>query len=199
MSKGMNYFVCALAALTITGCATTVKRTEPDKVVDLSGRWNDSDAQMTAQAMLKDCLSRPWSDAFNAANKRAPVVIVGTVINRSSEHINTKVFTTELESNLINSGKVRFVADKETRGEIREERLEQAANSAAATVKPMKQETGADFMLQGSINAVKDEAKGKYAIYYQINLELVDMTTHEKAWIGQKEIKKIVNKNAYSL
>jgi penicillin-binding protein activator len=199
MNKGLSCFVCLLAAITISGCATTVKRTEPDKIVDLSGRWNDSDAQMTAEAMLKDCLSRPWADVFNATNKHAPIVIVGTVLNRSSEHINTKVFTDELQRNLLNSGKVRFVADKESRNEIRDERLDQAQNSAAQTVKPNKQETGADFMLQGSINAVKDETRGKYVIYYQINLELVDMTTNEKTWIAQKEIKKIVSKSDYSL
>ena len=73
----------------------------------------------------------------------------------------------------------------------------QAENASRITLKPRKEETGADFMLQGSINSVKDEISGKYVILYQVNLELVDLTTNEKAWIGQKEIKKVVSRRSF--
>jgi hypothetical protein len=54
-------------------------------------------------------------------------------------------------------------------------------------------------MLQGSINSVKDETRGEYAILFQVNLELVNMTTNEKVWIGQKKIKKLVKNPQYSM
>lgn len=54
-------------------------------------------------------------------------------------------------------------------------------------------------MLQGSINSVKDETRGQYAIMFQSNLELIDMTTNEKVWIGQKKIKKVVKRPQYSM
>jgi penicillin-binding protein activator len=61
----------------------------------------------------------------------------------------------------------------------------------------MYQETGADFMLQGQINTIFDQLKGKSIKYYQIELEMVNVLTHEKVWIGQDKIKKFVKKRKY--
>lgn len=180
------------------GCASVkVRRAETDKKIDLSGSWNDTDSRLTAEEMIKDCFSRPWADTFNSASARVPVVILGTVVNRTSEHINAQLFLSELERNLLNSGKVKFVAARKERLELREEKDDQAQYASEASAKPRKEETGADFMLQGSINSLKDEVSGKYVILYQVNLELVDLTTNEKAWIGQKEIKKMVSRRAF--
>ena len=185
----------------LSGCASTkVERTDISKQVDLSGKWNDSDSKLTADEMINDCLSRPWLATFSALNNNAqPVVIVGTVKNRTQEHIDSALFVANLEKSLINSGRVKFVASRDERGEIREEKIDQAENSNDATMKPQKQETGADFMLQGTINSIKDEVKGKYVILYQVNLEMVNITTNEKVWIGQKEIKKIVSRSSLGL
>jgi len=186
----------------IAGCSTIkVKRIETDKVIDLSGKWNDTDSRLVAEEMIKDCVERPWLNKFEEKSKREPVVIVGTIMNRSHEHINSQLFIKDLERSLINSGMVKFVASKEERQEVREERISQNEDGMTDkdTIKPVGYETGADFMLQGSINSVKDEIKGRYVILYQVNLELIDLTTNQKVWIGEKEIKKSVKKGKFVL
>jgi uncharacterized protein (TIGR02722 family) len=185
----------------MAGCASPrVTRTEVEKTIDLSGRWNDTDSRLVSEEMIKDCLARPWINTFNEKYRRDPVVIVGTVINRSHEHIDAQLFIKDLEKNILNSGKVKFVASRQERPELREEREEQKTGyTEPETIKPKGRETGADFMVQGTINSIKDEIKGKYVILYQINLELVDLTNNQKVWIGQKEIKKVVGKSKYSL
>ncbi len=188
-----------ITGLALSGCATQVVRQQPTEVVDLSGRWNDTDARLTAEEMIKQCLEGAWVGKFNKAEGRDPVVIIGTVVNRSHEHINTDVFVNDLATALTNSGKVKFVAAKGERDEVREERADQQLNSAVETRAQLIRETGADYMLKGSINTVKDETKGKYAILYQVNLEVIDMTSNEKAWIGQKKIKKLVKNPKYSM
>lgn len=202
MQKKLFVFVSLIVGISlIAGCAGgTVKRTAVDKTIDLSGRWNDSDSRLVAEEMIKDCLKKPWLNKFAEKNEREPVVIVGTVINRSHEHINSQIFTKDLEKSLLNSGLVKFVASKQEREEIREERsAQQEGLTAQETIKPFGQETGADFMLKGSINSVKDELKGKYVILYQVNLELINLTNNQKVWIGEKEIKKYVKKSKFSL
>ncbi|MBU2062994.1 MAG: penicillin-binding protein activator LpoB, partial [Candidatus Omnitrophica bacterium] len=135
-----------------------------------------------------------------AKNKREPVVIVDAVSNKSHEHISSQVFTKDLERSLINSGEIKFVASRDERKEVRTERDDQQTGlTAKETVKRKGFETGADFMLQGTINSVKDEIKGRYVILYQVNLELIDLTSNEKVWLGQKEIKKFVKKGKLSL
>lgn len=191
--KRFKFFVPVLFLIVAAGCATKVTRVEPGKVTDLSGGWNDTDARIVAEEMIKDCLANPWVDEFVRGNGRAPVVIVGAVKNRTFEHIDPGVFIADMERALTNSGKVTFVASRDDRAEVRSERADQqAGNTKAATISPKGLETGADFMVQGNIESIKDEVKGKYAVFYQVTLELVDLKTNQKRWIGQQETKKVV-------
>ncbi|TRZ99751.1 MAG: hypothetical protein D4R81_09020, partial [Nitrospiraceae bacterium] len=110
---------CVLLLLS-GGCASTsVSRVDAATVTDLSGRWNDTDSRMVAEGMIKEALSQPWLSTFTNATKKPPVVVVGTVVNRSTEHINVQAFISDLERELTNSGKVTFVAAKGQREEIR--------------------------------------------------------------------------------
>ena len=40
----------------VFACSPSVKRVETNLVKDVSGGWNDTDAQMVAQEMITDCL-----------------------------------------------------------------------------------------------------------------------------------------------
>ncbi len=192
-----------LASLVLfsSGCTSShVQRVAVEKQVDFSGRWNDTDSQMVADAMIDDCTSKAWQPMFLGQKSRPPVVIVGEIKNQSTEHINSEIFTKSLERSLINSGKVKFVASKTERLQVRDERDDQQeGETSPETIKRKGRETGADFILIGSINSIKDETKGRYVILYQVNLELVDLENSEKVWLGQHELKKIVGKSKYSL
>lgn len=182
----------------VMGCAPKVKRVEIDKVIDISGRWNDTDSRLVSEEMIQDVLNRPWITRFSEAHGgKAPVVIVGTVRNLSHEHINVQTFVKDLERELINSGRVDFVAAKGEREELREERKEQAMYASEETAKAMGEELGADYMLKGTINTIVDKIEGKAVIFYQVNLELMDMETNRKVWIGDKKIKKFVKRHRF--
>jgi hypothetical protein len=193
MNRFTPLLVAGLAGL-LAACATTPKVTRVDagETIDLSGDWNDTDSRMVAEEMVRDSLARPWLPEYQAAKKAKPRVIVGLVGNKSHEHINTETFVKDLERELTNSGQVRFVASKEQREEIREERKDQAQNADLKTAKSMGKETGADFMLKGQINTILDQAGKEQLKYYQVELEMIDVLTNEKVWIGQKKIKKTV-------
>lgn len=177
------------------GASKTVQRVEPEQAIDLSGDWNDTDSRLVAEEMIKDVLARPWVGEFKGEKKRSPDVIVGTVRNRSAEHIPTVPFIKNLEKELINSGRVNFVANKEERTEVREERADQQENASAESMKKFQQEAGADFMLRGDISTIIDQEGGEKVKYYQVNLELVNIETNRKAWIGEKKIKKYVSQS----
>lgn len=163
-------------------------------VTDLSGRWNDTDSQMVAEAMVKEALGNPWLGNFTKGKNRQPVVIVGTVLNKSHEHINVGTFVNDLERELTNSQKVTFVAAKGERDEVREERREQAVHAREDTQKAPGKEIGADYMMRGSIATILDEQDGAKAVFYQIDLEMVDLENNVKSWFGQKKIKKVIEK-----
>ncbi|MBI3551053.1 MAG: penicillin-binding protein activator LpoB [Elusimicrobia bacterium] len=193
MNKGLIVLAgCALAAAGLAGCGdTSVKRMDVEEVKDISGHWNDTDSRLVAEEMIRDCLSRPWLSGFG----KQPTVIVGTVKNQSHEHIATDTFTEDLQRELINSGKVQFVASKGERGDVRDERLDQDTNSSEDTRKAHGQESGADFMLSGIISSIEDTEGGKTVVLYQTNLKLLNMTTNQIAWNGSKKIKKFVKRS----
>jgi penicillin-binding protein activator len=182
--------------LTMIGCAkeTKVTRVDTGLVTDLSGRWNDTDSHQVAETMVKEALGYPWLDNYVKSKGHQPVVVVGTVLNRSHEHINTQTFITDLERELTNSQKVTFVAGKGEREELREERREQAVHAREDTQRAAGKEIGADYMMKGNISTILDEADGTKAIFYQVDLELIDLESNVKTWYGQKKIKKVVER-----
>ncbi len=180
------------------GCATTkVSRMNVNETIDLSGYWNDTDSRLVAAEMIKDCLQRAWLSDFVSRTGKKPRVIVGTIVNKSMEHIATDTFIKDMERELINSGKVKFVAAKGQREEIRQERADQ--QKFAENAKKFFKEKAADFMLQGTIDSILDTVGGKTVRFYQVDLELINIETNEKAWIGQKKIKKLVKRSKFSL
>ena len=183
----------------LAACSPTVTRVESDTVTDLSGNWNDTDSRLVAQEMIQDVLSRNWLTKFNRDNGKAPTVIVGTVRNLSHEHINTRTFIADMERELINSGEVEFVASAKDREEVRGEVKDQDLHASEETRKAMGQEVGADFMLQGSINSIVDAVSGEQARFYQIDLTLIELGTNRKVWVGQKKIKKTIEKGGFRL
>ena len=181
------------------GCATTkVARVGADTTIDLSGRWNDADSRMVAEEMIKDVLARPWLEKYTKTHGgKEPTVIVGTVMNRSHEHINVQTFTKDLERELTNDGRIQFVASKSEREEVRDERQDQQSQSSQETAKGLGKEIGADYMLKGTINTILDEAEGTKVVYYQVDLEFFDVESNKKVWAGQKKIKKVIEKSRF--
>ncbi len=193
-SKLAPLFTAFVLLILLSGCSKTVTRVDADSVTDLSGNWNDTDSRLVAEEMIQDVLSRAWLTNFSRAQGKSPTVIVGTVRNLSHEHINTRTFIADMERELINSGQVEFVASATDRQEVRDEIKEQDLHASEETRKAMGQEIGADFMMQGSINSIVDAISGEQARFYQIDLTLIELGTNRKVWVGQKKIKKTVEK-----
>lgn len=196
----MKLCTIVFAAALLSACSTAPKvtRTSTDQVTDLSGRWNDTDSRLTAEAMVTSMLSGAWLGRFTEDNAREPVVIIGSIRNRSSEHIDAQTFTNAIERELINSGKVIFVAGGSQRDEIREEREDQQSNATMETAAALAAETGADLMMQGVITSQTDAIEGVRATLYQVDMELIDLETNRKLWVDTKEIKKIVEQKSAS-
>ena len=138
-----------LSATMLAACETTpkVQRIDTESVTDLSGKWNDTDSRLVSQEMIADVLSRPWIEEHRRTEGNKPTVIVGSIRNLSHEHINVQTFVADMERELINSGRVDFVASSTERTGVREERLDQDLNAREDTRNAMGQEIGADYML----------------------------------------------------
>lgn len=181
-----------IAVVSLQSCSRQVTRVNVEEQIDISGRWNDTDAQLAAQDLSAQAVTGDWLNRHMIDVGKKPVIIVGLVRNKSHEHIDAELFTVEIEKALVKSQRARIVQGGEMRNEIRAERADQQENASLSTMKKFGLEAGADYILQGTINSIVDAHKRDKVVYYQIDLTLTNIQTNEKVWFGEKKIKKFV-------
>ena len=195
----MTLRLCTMTVIlaVVAGCSTTVTRVPAEEQIDLSGRWNDTDSQQAAQALVDQSMSTPWLDNHLMETGKKPTVIIGTIRNKTPEHIAVKTLVADFERSFINSGRVTVVASAEERDELRGEREDQQRFATEESTKEWGREQGADYMLIGEINAQFDSEDGKEVKYYQVDTYLVDLESNVKVWTGYTKIKKFVGRSKY--
>jgi len=189
------------AFLMLCACSSTkVKRVDPEKQIDLSGYWNDTDVRIVCEALIKDCINSPRVAQDLRTKGRIPMVIVGRFRNDSDEHINTDIISSTMEVTIFNSGRLDFVAGGDVRDDIRAERMDQQNNASAATMARLRNETGADYMLTGAVRSIVDREANQTVRTYYVNAELTSIETNQRLWMGQNsEIKKLITRPKNSL
>ena len=195
-SRSLHLSLLFALGLSLTNCSThNVQRVNENMVTDLSGRWNETDSRLTAEEITAELMDHAWYSTYASENKgKKPVIIVGMITNKSHEHIAIETFSKDIEKAIINSGRMKLVQAGNMREEIRAERADQQNFASQSTMKKFGLENGADFMLQGTINSIVDQYSKEKTIYYQVDLELTNIQTNEKVWIGDKKIKKYIGK-----
>ncbi|MDR1230235.1 MAG: penicillin-binding protein activator LpoB [Spirochaetaceae bacterium] len=194
-----KFALCAAVAVVMVlgACSSVpkVQRVDAAMQVDLSGYWNDSDVRIVCDALIRDCLnSARVADAI-AAKGGTPVVLVGSFKNDSSEHLDTEVISKTMETAIFNSGRLDFVSGGAVREELRAERADQQLNSSEATAAKLGAETGADFLLTGSVKTVIDKAGNQEVRTYWVYAEMTNISTNARMWMGENsEIKKLVTR-----
>ncbi|MBI4816620.1 MAG: penicillin-binding protein activator LpoB [Deltaproteobacteria bacterium] len=192
--------VLAFGVFAGTACATaTVNRTDPRSTVggDLSGYWNDIDANSVAEAMIRDCLSNPWASDYQAKNggKKPAVKLMPGIKRTDDRQINEEYFTRRVERELLNSGQVMIVAGWTEQDVNVSERRRQAVDASDETAKGQGNETGADFALQTVINSQNEvDGGGRSVRAYLVNMFLVHVESNEKVWMGEKQLRKTVQR-----
>lgn len=189
-----RFMLVAAALLALAGCGggKEVIRTDPGQQIDLSGNWNDTDAQTVSMALADQIQRGAWIENFLAEKGKRPTLIVAPIRNKTAEHIATKTLVDQLERDFINGARVRVVASSEEREQVREERADQQEFASPETMKKWGREKGADVMLIGEINQIVDR-EGKQSVrYYQVDCYLVDLEDNTKLWAGFEKIKKLV-------
>jgi hypothetical protein len=181
------------------GCATTqVSRIDPGTVTDLSGRWNDTDSRLVANALIEKSLTHPWARQYAELHGgESPTIIIGDFSNRTTEHVPLGTFVRDLERAFVGSGTVRVVASAAERVDVRAERQDQQQNARSDTRMRLGQELGARYMLQGELQAIEDGAGKEKVVFYQVDATLIDLESNTKVWVGDHRIKKYIERRPF--
>ncbi len=191
--------IALMAIVVLSSCSSgiNVSRIDSSKKIDLSGNWNDTDIQIVTKALIDSSLKSNWIDQFRARNGKNPTVVVGTIINRSSEHIDTAILAKRFEMALINTNRVDMVADIDLRDQVRQEREEQQYYASEESSVALGKELGANFLLQGAVRTVVDQVSGRSVRTYYVSAELIDIETSRKIWVGEESVRKMITQPKY--
>src|SRR5689334_24210587 len=124
----------SLVFVVFAGCAPQVARVDPSTQVDLSGRWNDSDSRAVADQMISQLSTSQRFKDYAASKGTRPTIIVGSVRNKTTEHIDANNYIKKLEAAIFNSGLATIVESDEFRDKLRVERAQQQDFADPATV-----------------------------------------------------------------
>src|SRR5688572_17035839 len=178
--------------LVASSCQRSVTRVSPDVQIDLSGRWNDSDSRMVADKMINDLFESDRFKEYARENGKKPVLVVGLIRNKTSEHIDAANYIKKFEMAIYNSNVADLVESDEFRDKLRQERAEQQDFADPATMAQWGKETGADLMLFGEMSSETDSYNKQRVVNYITTLFLTDIETNKRVWYGQHEIKKMI-------
>ena len=188
-----RFLLLSISLLLLISCQTrTIMRVNPDTQIDLSGRWNDTDSRMVADQMIYDLFNSDKFKSYADQMGRKPVIVVGLIKNKTSEHIDADNYVKKIEIVIHNSGVAELVESPEFRDMLRKERLEQREFAEPETVKQFGHEIGADLMLFGEMTSDTDVYNNKRVVNYITTLFLTDIETNKRVWYGQNEIKKLI-------
>ena len=175
----------------VTGCGPKafVKGQYDENVEDtnlLTDKWSETDMQKAVKELVQSAVSHPAI----AGSKRPPVVMVTKLQNKTSEHIDTQSITDMFTVELMNSGKVSFV-DKAARDDIAEEYDYQDSGMVSRETKKGKGgQTGADFILNGRLDSIVQEAGKDKTVYYKMTMILTNLKTGVMVWTNHKQMRK---------
>lgn len=152
----------------------------------LTDKWSESDMQNAVKDLVGSAVQHPAI----ANAKRPPIVMVTRLQNKTSEHIDTQSITDMMTVDLMKSGKVTFV-DKSAREDIAEEYdYEDSGMVNRETKKEKGGQVGADFIMNGRLDSIVQEAGREKTVYYKLTMNLTNLKTGLIVWTDHKELRK---------
>lgn len=196
----ITLFILFSIGLVLSACGprafTDGAYSDPEEVALLDDQFNENDMQLMANKLTDSLIEFRES---RLQDDERPVVMVGRVRNRTSEHIDMKALTDSIRTALIQTGEFRF-ADKAARDELAQEYEYQAGEYVDQdTAVQMGQQIGVEYIITGDLSSNIQEVGNQKIVYYRITMNLIDVATNIIEWSDDREIRKRFRKQSVGL
>lgn len=179
----MKYILVLLTILSV-GCASNKKFTEgaynnPQEVSLLDDKFNEADMQQITRTMVSSLLN------CAKVTETSPTVLVGTVQNQTSEHLNLDAVMDQIQTQLVKSNKFIMI-DRPSRSDIEQEEVFLSTKNRPVSSNPAI----ANYIITGAISSNVQEFNKKKMVYYKMNLNLTSMGSNTIVCAEEKELRK---------
>lgn len=175
--------------LVMSGCMATTKNLDPGADLHYDASYDFSDKNQIVERLVTPLLTAP---VFPVQAK--PILIVYPVVNETSEHISTGGITDSIRMKLIQSGKFRFINERQ-RENIQQETSYQNQGYVDPAMRVERgRQLGADYLLSGTLRSIKKKQPKQWRltkkerIYYSLDLTMTDLKTGEIVYADQAEL-----------
>lgn len=197
MNKKLILIMAVFAS--IVSCAPKAfidgKYDDPNRENLMNDQFSETDMQKIAKDLVASLTANP---AISNA-KKMPIVMVTTLQNKTSEHIDTQSIMDMIRVELMNTGKVGFI-DKEARQDIADEyNYQNSGMVSEETKKGPGGQTGADFIINGRMDSIIQEVGKDKTVYYKVTLNLTNLKSGVIMWSDHKQIRKAFKKKSVGL
>ena len=186
--------VAITGTMLLTGCGNMPTRINPqsDRGITTTDDINFKDWQITAEKTINSMLQ---SGVLKRADGRKNIIMISTVKNSTSQHINTKILTSKIRNAVLRSGmamtttavSARGAEDKATR-QVRGLQDDEMFNQS--TVQKNGTAIAPDMSLAGEIIQEKTRQGRLKQSYFFFHLTLTDLKTGLAVWEDNVEIAK---------
>ena len=192
----------ALALVALSAACSSVKYDDPEKTETLTIDYGSTDLQTLSGEMTESLLASPalsYLDNPVKGDNKKVIMYFGGIENRTAEHIDTEGISDKIQTQLLKSGKFRFMADDAGQAEIDKQlRFHESGMVREDMLRERGKQLGADTILYGTLRSIEKgrgrsiESGGvkKEDVYYQFVLKCVNIDTAEILWQEEAELRK---------
>jgi uncharacterized protein (TIGR02722 family) len=176
--------------LMITGCAATTQNLDPEDEFHYDATYDFSDKKQIVDSLVNPLVASP----IVPSGATKPILIVYPVVNETSEHISTGGITDEIRMKLLQSGKFRFINERQRENIQAETEYQNNGYVAPSMRVEQGRQLGADYILSGTLRSIKKEQAKQWRlykkerIYYSLDLTMTDLKTGEIIYADQAEL-----------
>ncbi|PIU00316.1 MAG: penicillin-binding protein activator LpoB [Bdellovibrionales bacterium CG10_big_fil_rev_8_21_14_0_10_45_34] len=161
----------------------------------LTDQWSETDMQKSVKELVDSLVGHP---AIREA-KRQPILMVTKLQNKTSEHIDTQNITDMVTVELMGRGRVTFV-NKAAREDVADEYDYQNSGMVSEeTKKGPGGQISADYILDGRLDSIVQEAGNRKTVYYKLTLSLTNLKTNLMVWSNHKQMRKLYKKRSVGM
>ena len=193
-----------LVPFTLAASCSSTNYGYPQSVETVNADWGSTDLQTFSQKMVESLQASPALAYLERPEKGADkrvIAYMGGIRNETKEHIDTTTVSDRIRTDLIQSGRFRFVVDKAGQDEIGEQVRFQQESGRVNPKMAMEfgKQLGAEVVIYGTLSDIRKkkgrglESAGQKTedVYFQFVLNATNVETGEIIWSDRGEIRKV--------
>ncbi len=186
-----------IVAMLGAGCAlfrASTRDMDPAQPHHMTARYDYTDLRQLTRQACEDILASAL-----VAERDTPLLMrLGTIQNRTEQHVDTRALAERLRSLLAQHGNVQFVAET-LREDVLKEQEYQARHGEKDSRVLAGQQANPRYLLSGSLVEIRMEEPRQVRLarreirYYSLTLEITDLQSAKIAWTRSYEITRLAS------